>query len=292
MADDAPYRIDARAVRQHYDRHAPTAAGCDAVAREVSARMLERFDYIRVAPATILDLGCGHGADRASLASRFAEAHIVGADASLPPLALQRGSDGGLLKRLIGRARQPALVAADARALPFARGSIDLVWSNLMLQWLDDPAPALAEMHRCLRVDGLLMFSALGPDSLKELRSALPPTSVHRFIDMHDLGDALVKAGFGDPVMDMQVITVTYANVETLLADLRQGGHANARADRPRGLRGRHRWQSDLARLESGRRDGNLPLTLELVFGHAWKMPPKADEHGRSIIRFAERPTP
>ncbi|MCB1886908.1 MAG: methyltransferase domain-containing protein [Rhodocyclaceae bacterium] len=289
MADPAPYRIDADAVRRHYARRAGTAPAYDAVAREVASRMLERFDYIRFEPATILDLGCGHGPDRSALGSRFAGARIVGADAALPPLLAQRPPGAGLLKRLVGRGRGPELVGADARALPFTRASFDMVWSNLMLQWLDDPAPAVAEMHRCLRVDGLLMFSALGPDSLKELRAALPESRVHRFIDMHDLGDVLVKAGFGDPVMDMQVVTVTYATVDSLLADLRLGGHANARADRPRGLRGRRSGQVDRERIEAGRREGSLPLTLELVFGHAWKVPPRNDEQGRAIVRFAER---
>ncbi len=291
MADSTLYRIDARAVRRQYGRRADSAPSVDAVAREVASRMLERFDYIRFDPASILDLGCGHGPDRAALGQRFAHARIVGVDAAVPMLQRQHSPVGGLLRRLVSRGREPELVGADARALPFGRASFDMVWSNLMLQWLDDPAPAVVEMHRCLRVDGLLMFSALGPDSLKELRAALPETRVHRFIDMHDIGDVLVKAGFGDPVMDMQVVTVTYASVDSLLADLRLGGHANARADRPRGLRGRQSWQADRERIEAGRQAGTLPLTLELVFGHAWKVPPRTDEEGRAVVRFAERPT-
>ena len=210
------------------------------------------------------------------------DADVVGVDSCAAMLA--SGRRHGLLGRLLGR-RTPAS-AADALALPFRPASFGMVWSNLMLQCLDDPAPAFAEMHRVLEVDGMVMFSSLGPDSLKELRRAFPERSVHRFMDMHDVGDALVRAGFGDPVMDMQMLTVTYADADTLFADLRGGGHANARADRPRGLLGTGAWQSRLTGLEQGRHDGVLPFTLELVFGHAWKLPPRTDEHGRSVVQF------
>ncbi len=278
------YRVDPRAVRRNYARHARAAAAGDGIAREVAGRMAERLEYIRLSPRRILDLGCGLGADRAELQARFADARIVGADAC-EELLRPAATTGGLLKRILGRS-SPQVVAADARGLPFPRASFGMVWSNLMLQWLDDPAPALAEIHRVLEVDGMLMFSTLGPDSLKELRSAFPEHSVHRFIDMHDIGDALLRAGFGDPVMDMQMLTVTYREQKRLFEDLRLGGHANARADRPRGLSGRTRWQADLARLEQTRRDGRLPVTLELVFGHAWKVPPRSDDQGRAIVRF------
>ncbi|MCB1909502.1 MAG: methyltransferase domain-containing protein [Rhodocyclaceae bacterium] len=282
MAAGDDYRIDRRAVRRNCRRHAASAVGGEAVVREVAARMDERLDYIRLAAQRILDLGCGTGADRARLQSRYRDARIVGADAC--PALLDAGRRGGLLARLLG-GRSP-VVAADALALPFRRASFDMVWSNLMLQWLDDPAPALAEIHRVLEVDGMVMFSTLGPDSLKELRRAFPENAVHRFIDMHDIGDALVRAGFGDPVMDMQMLTVTYADATALLAELRGGGNANARADRPRGLTGTRAWRARLERLEDSRRDGVLPVTLELVFGHAWKQPPKTDERGHPVIRF------
>ncbi|MCB1927306.1 MAG: methyltransferase domain-containing protein [Rhodocyclaceae bacterium] len=282
MATGDDYRIDRRAVRRNNRRHASEAAGFDAIAREVAARMEERLDYIRLSPRRILDLGCGAGTDRERLQARYREADVLGVDSCAAVLGA--GRRRGLLGRLLG-GRAPA-TAADALALPFRPASFGMVWSNLMMQWLDDPAPAFAEIHRVLEVDGMVMFSSLGPDSLKELRRAFPETSVHRFIDMHDVGDALVRAGFGDPVMDMQMLTVTYASADKLLADLRGGGHANARADRPRGLLGTRAWQSRLTRLDQGRRDGVLPITLELVFGHAWKLPPRTDEHGRSVVRF------
>ena len=184
-------------------------------------------------------------------------------------------------------------MCADATALPLARGSVSFAWSNLMLQWLHDPLPALKEIHRVLEVGGMLMFSTLGPDTLKELRAALPPSDaehLHRFIDMHDLGDALVGAGFSDPVMDMEMLTVTYTSLDDLLRDLRASGSANAATTRPRGLVGKGHWQKLRANYEQLRRDGRLPATVEVVYGHAWKAAPKVAEDGRAIVRFERKP--
>ena len=290
MPEQPPFRIDARAVRQHYSHRAHTSAQVEAIPREVASRMQERLDYIRIPTGRILDLGCGGGADRHMLQARYPDAAHIGVDFALPPLRLQQPRPAGLLSRLLRRNDAPLLASADALALPFASRSFAMVWSNLMLNWLDDPLPALKEANRVLDIGGLLMFSTLGPDTLKELRSAFPATSVHRFIDMHDLGDALVKAGFGDPVMDMQMLTVTYPSARELLADLRLGGHASAHAARPRGLMGREAWQRSVRKLEALARNGSLPATLELVFGHAWKVAPKSDELGRAIVRFEKRP--
>ena len=158
-----------------------------------------------------------------------------------------------------------------------------------MLNWLHDPVPALKEMHRVLEVGGLLMFSTLGPDTLKELRACMPAGSgerVHRFIDMHDLGDALVTTGFGDPVMDMHTITLTYEDFDGLLRDLRNAGATNASVARPRGLSGKGSWQRAREAYERMRREGRLPATVEVIFGHAWKTAPKTTEDGRSIVQF------
>jgi malonyl-CoA O-methyltransferase len=133
------------------------------------------------------------------------------------------------------------------------------------------------------------MFSTLGPDTLKELRAALPAGAgerVHRFIDMHDLGDALVAAGFSDPVMDMEMVTLTYATVDELLRDLRLSGSANASTARPRGLSGRAGWDRARAAYEALRRDGRLPASFEVVQGHAWKAAPTTTDDGRAVMRF------
>lgn len=261
-------------------------------AREVGRRMDERLEYIRIEPQRILDVGCGTGADLARLAERYPQATRLGVDFAQPMLGgLARPP--GLLKRWLQPARRtPMLACADAHALPLARGSMSLVWSNLMLNWLTDPLPAIREIHRVLEVDGLIMFSTLGPDTLRELRETLPTAHgdrVHRFIDMHDIGDALVQAGFSDPVMDMEMITMTYASVDQIFADLRQAGCNNASTARARGLSGKSDWARARRKLESLRQDGRISLSFELVQGHAWKPAPKTTADGRAVIHFEPR---
>jgi malonyl-CoA O-methyltransferase len=283
------FTLDHALVRRRFERAAAHYDEASMLAREVARRMDERLDYIRIAPTRILDLGCGSGADLALLGRRYPQAQRLGIDFALPMLAHARGGRG-LFRRLFASARAvPMLACARAAALPLPPACVSLLWSNLMLNWLDDPLPAFVEMHRVLEVDGLLMFATLGPDTLKELRAALPAAAgerVHRFIDMHDLGDALIKAGFVDPVMDMEVVTVTYASVDELLHDLRRSGCTNASRARPRGLAGKSGWAAARAHLEASRRDGRLPITFEIVQGHAWKAPPRTTADGRSIVRF------
>jgi malonyl-CoA O-methyltransferase len=149
--------------------------------------------------------------------------------------------------------------------LPFAGGSFELAWSNMALHWLNDPLAALRELERVLAPGALVMFSTLGPDTLKELRVAAGATRVHAFADMHDLGDMLVAAGFSAPVMDMEMLQVDYESGARLLDDLRASGQTNARRDRPRGLAGR--------RFLSAFRASALRATYEVVYGHAWKRP-------------------
>ena len=292
------FQLDLRLVRRRAGRAAATYAEVDALAREVARRMGERLDYIRIAPSRILDLGCGPGADLPAFATRYPDVPRLAVDVARPMLALARDAHGpqqGFFQRLLGSRGTPSapgFLCADARALPLKRGAVSLVWSNLMLQWLHDPLPALKEMHRVLEVGGMLMFSTLGPDTLRELRSVLPGPDgarLHRFIDMHDLGDALVQAGFSDPVMDMEMLTVTYASLDDLLRDLRLSGSACASAGRPRGLSGKGHWSGLRAAYEALRRNGRLPATVEVVYGHAWKVAPKVAEDGRAIVRF-ERP--
>jgi malonyl-CoA O-methyltransferase len=295
MAGDGDFALERRLLVRRFGRAAATYDEVAVLAREVARRMDERLDYIRIAPRRILDLGCGTGIDFDLLGKRFPAAQRIGADFALPMLERARG-ERGLLSRLraFGRPTPAALACADAAALPFARASMSLVWSNLMLNWLTDPLPALREMHRVLEVDGMLMFSTLGPDTLCELRAALPATRgerVHRFIDMHDLGDALVQAGFSDPVMDMEVLTLTYTDVDELLRDLRQSGSTNASTTRPRGLSGKAGWEAARWSLDALRRDGRLPATFEVIQGHAWKAPPKTIEDGRTVVRFQPRPS-
>lgn len=293
------FTLDHALLRRRFERAAATSDQSGPLMREVARRMDERLDYIRVEPQRILDLGCGTGADLARLAERFPQALLLASDYSAAMLARagarrNPSEHGGLLRRLLGRGTPPAPhMMADARALPLARASLGLVWSNLMLPALDDPLPVFREVHRTLEVDGLFMFSTFGPDTLRELREAMPGRRgerVHRFIDMHDLGDALVRAGFNDPVMDMEMLTLTYTELDGLLADLRAAGANNAAATRPRGLSGRGEWAEARAAYERLRRQGRLPATFEIIQGHAWKAAPRTTDDGRSIVHFQPRP--
>jgi malonyl-CoA O-methyltransferase len=292
---DIEFRLDRALLRRRFGRAAAGAA-VDPLAREIARRMDERLDYLRMAPQRILDLGCGTGTDLATLAARYPQALLLGAD--FAPAMLARAQAGqprsGVLRRLLGGPpRGAALFAADALALPLARGSVDMLWSNLMLPAVDDPLPALREMHRVLAVGGVLMFSSFGPDTLRELRAVLPTDAgerVHRFIDMHDIGDALVKAGFSDPVMDMEMLTLTYPDLDALLRDLRAHGLTNASIRRPRGLSGRGGWRAARAAYERLRRDGRLPASFEVIQGHAWKTAPRTTADGRAVVSFQPRP--
>ena len=290
---DPDFTLDHHLVRHRFGRAASRNARADPLAREVARRMDERLDYVRIEPRRILDLGCGTGTDQESLARRYPSAQRILADFALPALvrALPRRK---LLGGLFFRSQYPTAVCADAQALPLATGSVSLVWSNLMLNWLSDPMPALTEAHRVLETGGLLMFSTLGPDTLRQLREAFGDMAgrrVHRFIDMHDIGDALVLAGFSDPVMDMDMLTITYRDVDALFEDLRLTGTNNASRSRPRGLSGRGEWTALRTRLERPRQADGLAISFEIVQGHAWKAEPRKAADGRDIIRFSPRGT-
>jgi malonyl-CoA O-methyltransferase len=214
---------------------------------------------------------------------------VLGADASAAMLLAGRGQRSRLRWLLpFVRGNTASLLAADVQALPLKNAALGLIWSNLMLHWLEDPLPAFREMHRALDVGGLLMFSTFGPDTLKELRSCFTDgyEHTHRFIDMHDYGDMLVGCGFADPVMDVEVLTMTYPGVDDLFSDLRRNGASCAMQERRRGLMGRKTWQAARAAYEKLLKDGRLPATFEIVYGHAWKAQPKKTADGSAIVRF------
>lgn len=283
---------DKRAVRRAFSRAARSYDAHAVLQREVGQRLVEHLEGIRLEPRRVLDLGCGTGASFDALAQRFPAARLAGVDVAHAMLREARSRTPWW--RRIGRAAAPALVCGDAERLPFARASCEMVFSNLALQWCR-PEAAFAEVARVLAPEGLFLFSTLGPDTLKELRAAFADPGdarhVNRFVDMHDLGDALVHAGFADPVMEMEVITLEYASLSAVVADLRAIGASNALPDRPRGLGGRARWREAEARYERHRRDGVLPATYEVVYGHAWRSAPRTAADGRAIVQFQARRT-
>lgn len=264
--------------------------------------MHERLALVKIAPRRVLDAGCGTGADLSLLQEQYAQAHLLGLDASLPMLSAvqsRRHSALSAMNRVLSKwlpvgiangATGGELVCGDLAQLPFAAGSIDLLWSNLALHWHPQPDRVFAEWRRVLRVDGLLMFSCFGPDTFKEVRSAFegidPAQHTLSFVDMHDFGDMLINAGFSTPVMDMESITVTYDSTDKLFADVRAWG-GNPLATRRRGMLGKHAWAAAVKRLEQGRRpDGKIGLTFEVVYGHAFRPAPRTTASGESIVRL------
>ncbi len=281
-----------RTVRRAFSRAAPDYDRHAVLQREVGTRLLEHLDPIRIAPSRLVDLGCGTGAAFADLRKRYPDARLVGIDLALPMLDAARARNPWWRRALQGNAAQ--LACADAERLPLASGCAGLLFSNLMLQWCD-PSAVFAEAARVLETGGLLLFSTYGPDTLMELRAAFAEEGarhVHSFVDMHDLGDALVAAGFADPVMEMEKVTVEYASVEALAKDLRAAGEGNALPARPRGLGGRERWRRMVERYEGHRRGDALPATYEIVYGHAWKAAPRRVADGRAIVDFHPRRAP
>jgi len=295
MTAPSPGWLDAAAARRAMRRAARGARAPDPLAAEIGRRMAERLEVVRLAPRRVLDVRCGAaaGGDDA-LRARYPRAEHVAIDPAPPRRRARPGWAARLARGLALRADH--LVCGDAAALPFATSAFQLVWSNLALAAYDDPAAVLREWHRVLAVDGLLMFTALGPDTLKELRAAFAfdaAPHVHPFADMHDIGDMLVGAGFAEPVIDMEMVTLTYAAFDDLCADLRRAGAINAHAARRRGLTGRGTWDRARRAYEALARDGEsahrLPATVEVVYGHAWKPAPRVAADGRRIIRFDAR---
>jgi len=306
MRPDATERtadaLDARAVRRSFARAAATYDSAAVLQREIGARMAERLDVVRIAPTAILDAGCGTGDALPVLAQRYPAAQRIALDVAHAMLALARerhAAHRSALARVTAAFRRPEadaswFVCADIAALPLASRSVDLVWSNLALQWVNDVPRVLAEWRRVLKVGGLAMFATFGPDTLQEIRKAFARadghTHVNRFIDMHDLGDMLVEAGFADPVMDMEKITLTYPDPAAMLRELKQLGATNATRGRPHGLMGRGRWMRMLRVLEAMRTDGTLPATFEVVYGHAWKGEPRRTAEGHPIVKLTRPP--
>jgi malonyl-CoA O-methyltransferase len=261
----AAYALDTARVRRSFDRAATTYDAAAVLHTEVRDNLLQRLDLMTLAPRVVMDAGAGTGHASRALIRRYPKALVIALDSS-PRMLHAAGRQQPWLRRF-------ARVCADAERLPVADGSVDLILSNLMLQWCD-PDQVFAEFRRVLAPNGLLSFTTLGPDTLRELRSAWREvdsrTHVNQFIDMHDIGDALVRGGFAAPVLDVERYTLTYLDVRRVAADLKATGAHNATLGRARGLTGRRQFAALQTAYESFRQGGRLPATYEVVFGHAW----------------------
>ncbi len=281
------FEIDKRQMRRAFSRAAKNYDATAVLQREVCTRMLERLDYIKLQPQRIMDVGSGTGWGTRQLVAKYPSAQMVSLDIAIGMLQAARGTSNWWQK--IFSQQKTAMLCADVEALPIASNSLDMVWSNLAVQWCNDLPATIGDLHRVLKVEGLLMFSTFGPDTLKELRQAFHGVDSHnhlnRFADMHDIGDMLSHGGFAEPVMDMEYLTLTYDDVRSVLHDLKAIGANNATAGRAQGLMGKHAFQSLVTNYEALRRDGKLPATYEVIYGHAWKPAPKKLADGRAIIK-------
>jgi malonyl-CoA O-methyltransferase len=292
--------IDLRTVRRLFSDPARIRES-DFLRREIAQRMHERLLLIKLQPKDVLDLGCGEGADLAGLQSRYPQSRIIGIDASsalLDEARRHREQAMSSMQRLFSRwlpgkggaGDAVHMICGDFARLALQTGSADLIWSNLALHWHPQPDLVFSEWRRVLRIDGLLMFSCFGPDTFREVRDAFAEVDdaahAFSFVDMHDFGDMLVNAGFSTPVMDMEKITVTYDSGAKLLADVRAWG-GNPLLTRRRGLLGRSAYARMLEVLEGRRNaEGKIPLTFEVVYGHAFRPAPRKTSSGEAIIRF------
>lgn len=276
------FSLEPAVVGASFDRAAKSYDAAAFLQKEVGERLLERLELTTLTPQRIVDVGCGTGRPTRELLRRYPQAQVFGAD--LAP---------GMLR--VARKHQPwfgpraRFVCAEASELPFADASVDILYASLLLQWCDDVDATLLEWRRLLKPHGLLLFSTLGPDTLKELRAAWSAADgynhVNRFLDMHDIGDALIRAGFVEPVMDVEHMTLTYADARGLMRDLKDIGAHNLTAGRRRGLTGRGRLAAFTEAYEKFRREGRLPATYEVVYGTAWapKFMPTAALQGRAF---------
>ena len=270
--------IDSRHVALQFARRGDLA-GAQFLHDEIARRMASRLKLIRLQPELILDAGCGAGQRLDLLGERYPNARYIGQDQCDVALTLARARHRkiwrSLADQLRGTAPRVQWIGRDLADTGLAPESADLVWSNLALHWHPQPHQVLQEWGRVLRVGGLAFFSCFGPNTLRELREALVlaglQTATPAFVDMHDFGDLLVERGFADPVMDQELLTLTYESPEKLLQDVRALG-GNPALGRRAGLAGRA-WRERLMSALASRRgpDGRIHLTLEIAYGHAWR---------------------
>ena len=304
-------------IQQHFNHAAPSYDEAAILQKTVAERIDERLELTTIEPKTVLDLGAGTGLLTEKVIKRYPNANIFAVDLSLNMLEMAQTRmqtprwpqlpsklNAFLQKCTLTKsfARRSAAIAinADVYHLPFADKSVDLITSNLMLQWCDDLDAVFQEFRRVLRPEGLIMFTTFGPDTLKELKQAWQIADadyehVNNFIDMHDIGDALIRSGFGQPVMDMELFTLTYNKPIGVLKDLKAIGATNANKQRNNGLMGKNRFTKMLNAYEGFRNpsDQKIPATYEVVHGHAWAAQevikgPNRDKSGHIEISLDE----
>ncbi|MBF6057439.1 malonyl-ACP O-methyltransferase BioC [Thiomicrorhabdus heinhorstiae] len=290
-SDHALQPMNRQHIKQHFSHAAPSYDDAAILQKTVAERVDERLELTTIEVKVVIDIGAGTGLLTEKIQQRYPQAQCFAVDLSegmlkqaqkrltlprFPSLkSLQNLFNACRLTRKWANINRSKLVNADAYQLPFADGSVDLIVSNLMLQWCDDPDAVFREFRRVLRPEGMLMFTTFGPDTLSELRQSWRQADpqdehVNQFIDMHDLGDALIRSGFGQPVMDVEHFTLTYDKPIGVLKDLKAIGATQANQDRSKGLMGKQRFMKMLQAYEQFRKEGKVPATYEVIHGHAW----------------------
>lgn len=279
--------LDKREVRRSFERAAASYDSAAILQREVCRRMLERLVYIKQAPRVILDAGAGTGFGSRELASLYPKSTLIALDIARAMLGQAREQEPWWRRVLPGN--RIAWVCADWENLPLKAEAVGMIFSNLTLQWLN-PERAFREARRVLEPGGVFIFSTFGPDTLREMREAFRAAdgALHtsRFVDMHDLGDLLVHCGLTDPVMDMESFTLTYSQMTDLMRDLKAIGAHHAEVGRRRGLMGKSAWTKLARAYEEFRREGQLPATFEVVYGHAWKPKARTGPRGERVFEI------
>ncbi len=258
---------DKNATRQYFEKLASNYDAAAFLQLEIAKRMGERLDYIKHQPKVVLDAGCGTGFITKDLLKRYPKAQVLALDIALNMTRKTKALGGWL--------RKPKLICADAEAMPLKPESVDLVVSNLMIQWSNDLNKMFAGFHSVLAPNGLLLFSTFGPDTLKEMKESWASVDetlhTNAFVDMHEIGDALLKAGFINPVTDMELITMTYSNVGQLMKDIKQIGASNTESNSSKGLMGKQKLKAfEQAYEQFKTADGLYPASWEIIYGHAW----------------------
>ena len=263
---ESGYDLDTAAIRRAFDKASASYDAAAVLQAQVRSRMLSRLDLVELKPRTVVDAGCGTGQGARALLRRYPACQVIALDLSEGMLAKARRQRHWL--------RTPLPLCADSARMPLPDHSVDMVFSSLMMQWCNDLDGLFAEYRRILKPGGLLTFSTFGPDTLRELRQAWSAVDgfvhVSRFIDMHDIGDAKVRAGLAEPVLDVEHFRMTYSALTDLMRDLKAIGASNAASGRRRGLTGRGRLRAVETAYEGFRHEGRLPATYEVVYGHGW----------------------
>ena len=274
------YQLDKRLIRESFDRAAAKYDDVAILQSEIGQRLLERLELIKLTPQRIVDVGAGTGHLSQELAKRYKGCEVISLDLA-PAMLYQAIRHQKLIDRWL---RKQIFICGDAEHLPLTDNSVDMVFSNFAIQWCSDLDQTFKEFQRVLKPGGLLLFTTFGPDTLTELRQSwhVVDDNVHvnSFIDMHDIGDALLRAKLSDPVMDTERLTLTYNNGMDVMRDLKAMGAHNVTYGRNHGLTGKQKLQRMLTAYEQFRNTaGQLPASYEVIYGHAWRMDAPPQQH-------------